>query len=328
MSSASRRRFLVTAGLILAVRSVSATEPRQGRRRVAILEDGSPGATEARWRQFRNRLLELGWVADENVVFVARFSQGARERLPALAAGLVALSPDVIVAVTTPATRAAMGATSSIPIVFITGDPVGAGLVSNLARPGSNATGQSIMSVDLSAKWIELLTEIAPKARKFAFFGEAGNRNTMAVYRSMQGAAEARGFSTAMLEATHLDDVERAFERMVAEKFDAFAVAASPTILRHRHRIVDLAARHRIPATYAREEYVTAGGLVSYAPDRHAMFRVMADQVHRILQGEHPRDMPIQQPTKFHLTINLRTARALGLDVPSSILLRADRIIE
>jgi len=328
VGASARRRFLIASAVILVSPRVGRAQPQSRPVRVAVLEHGSRGATEARWREFRKRLRELGWIEGKNLVVDARFSQGVRERLPSLAEELVALRPDVIAVTTTPATRAAMHATSSIPIVFITGDPVGAGLVSNLARPGGNATGQSIMSADVSAKWMELLTEIVPGARKFAFLGQAGNRTTVAVFRAMQAAAEARNFSARMLEATQPNEVDRAFELMAKEKYDAFIVSSEPALLRHRRKIVALAARDRLPGVYARPEYVASGGLLSYSPDRITMFRVMAEQVHRVVQGDSPGELPVQQPTKFDLTINLGTAKALGIAIPQSILLRADQVLD
>jgi len=296
--------------------------------RIAIFEDGSKGATESLWREFRGRLRELGWIEGQNVSYIERFSQGERSRLPSLAQELVASAPDVIAVVTTPATRAAMHATSSIPIVFSTGDPVGAGLVSNLARPGGNATGQSIMSIELSTKWFEVVAELVPGAKKVAMLGQASNRTTFKVFRTAQKAAAAREISLHLLEATQPGEVDRAFETMVQENFDAFIVVSAPVVLRHQRQIVALAARHRLPGVYAREEYVVAGGLLAYTPSRVALFRNMADQVQRVLQGASPGDLPVQQPTKLDLTINMRAAKAMGIEIPPSVLLRAERVIE
>lgn len=328
MSGVGRRRFLLAAAAMLAAPRKGAGQPRSKRVRIAIFEDGNQGATEALWRAFRGRLRELGWVEGENVSFVSRFSQGKRDRLPELAAELVALVPDVIAAASTPATRAAMRATSSIPIVFVTGDPLGGGLVSNLARPGGNATGQSVMSIELSTKWVEILVELVPGTKKIAMLGLASNRSLVAVFRSLQQAAAERGISARLLEATQPQEIDSAFETMAREGFDAFIAASALPVLRHRRQIVELAARYRLPAAYARDEYVAAGGLLSYTPDRVAVYRSMADQVQRVLEGANPGDLPVQQPTKFDLTINLRTAKALGIEIPASILLRADRVIE
>ena len=319
---------MIATGALLGAPLVQAQQDDR-RVRIAILEDGNEGATEARWREFRNRLRELGWVAVKNLVLEARFSGGARERLPALVAELVALKPDVIVASTTPTARAAMRATSSIPIVFVSvAEPVAAGLVPNLARPGGNVTGQALMTVEISSKWLEILTEILPGARKFAFLGQASNQGIAAVFAAMQETARTHNYTVRLLEATVPQEIDRAFALMVDEKFDAFVVAFAPVILRNRQRIVDLAARHRLPGAYARDEYVAAGGLLSYSPDWNTMFRTTANQVHRVLQGTKPGELPIEQPTKFDLQINLKTAKALGIKIPQTVLVRADRVIE
>jgi putative ABC transport system substrate-binding protein len=205
---------------------------------------------------------------------------------------------------------------------------LGAGLVSNLARPGGNATGQSIMAADISTKYLQLLTELVPGTKKVAMLGQASNRSIATVFGSAQNAAKSLDISVHLLEATQPKEVESAFKTMAREHFDGFTVFATPILLRHRRQIVDLAARYRLPGIYAREAYVAIGGLLSYAPDRMAIFRTMAEQVQQVLKGTNPGDLPVQQPTKFRLTINLKRARALGLTVPRSLLLLADKVIE
>jgi ABC-type uncharacterized transport system substrate-binding protein len=328
MGQIGRRRFLLVTGAMLAAPRLGWGQTKGRRVRIAILEDGNKGPTEALWREFRARLRELGWIEGENVSFIERFSQGARNRLPALASELVTLAPDVIITTATPATRAAMGATSTIPIIFLTGDPLGAGLVSNLARPGGNATGQSIMAAEISTKYLEMLTELVPGTKKVAMLGQASNRSIASVFRSVQNAAKSRDISVHLLEATQPNEVDTAFETMAREHFDGFIVFAAPIVLRHSRQIVNLAARYRLPGVYARDNYVVIGGLLSYAPDRVAMFRVMAEQVQHVLKGANPGDLPVRQAAKFILTINLKTAKALGLTVPRSILLLADKVIE
>ena len=328
MSRIRRRQFLIAGGVLISA-PLARPQPAGRQARIAILDDAREGADAARWHSFRSRLQELGYVEGRNLVIEARFSQGAPERLRALTAELIAVSPDVIVVSTTPATRAAMQATSAIPIVFAAvGAPVETGLVAGLARPGGNVTGLTIMSAEISAKWIEILTVIAPGARKFAFLGQASNQAVAAVFRSMQETARERNFFVQLMEATDPGAVDRAFELMVAEKFDGFMVASAPILLPHRQQIVDLAVRHRLPAVYSRDEYVTAGGLLSYAPDGNALFRRAADYVDRILRGAKVANLPVEQPTKFELVVNLKTAKALGISISQSILLRADRVIE
>lgn len=326
MGLVGRRQFLLAAAAIAA----SPTTRAQTRRaRIATLEDARQGALVENWRSFSGRLQELGFLEGRDFVLDARSSQGDLARLPALAAELVSLGPDVIVTTSTPTTRAAMQATSTLPIVFVgIAEPVETGLVASLARPGGNVTGQAIVSAELSAKWIELLLEIEPGAKKLAYLGQAANQAVMAVYRSMQRTAHARKLLVRLLEATNPQEIDRAFEIMRKENFDAFICAAAPVILPYRQQIVDLAARQRLPSAFARSEYVAAGGLFSYAPDRSDMFRRTASYVHRVLQGAKLADLPVEQPMKFDLVINLKTARGLGITIPPSILLRADRVIE
>jgi len=327
MGQIGRRCFLLVAGATLVVPRLGWGQAKGRSVRIATLEDGNKGPTDALWREFRARLRDLGWVEGENVLFIERFSQGVRSRLPALAAELVTMAPDVIVVVSPPATRAVMGATSTIPIVFSNGDPLG-GFVSNLARPGGNATGQSIMGAELSTKLLDMLTELVPGTKKVAMLGQANNRTIAAVLGSVQSAGKSRDISVRLLEATQPNEVDSAFETMAREQFDGFFTSSAPVVLRHRRQIVDLAARHRLPGVYPRREYSAIGGLLSYEADRVEIFRSMAEQVHRVLKGANPGDLPVQQPTKFILTINLGTAKALGLTVPQSILVLADKVIE
>lgn len=322
-----RRDLLLAAGGLFALRAHA--QPGAQRARIAILVDGTEGETGGGLRVFEERLRELGWVAGQNLALDFRYSDGVQDRLPALAAELLALRPDVAVTVTTIATRVMMRATSKVPIVFFAaGEPVASGLVPNLARPGGNVTGQSIMSAEISAKWIELLAELVPGARKFAFLGQTNNPGIKPVFAAITETARKRNFEVHLLDATTVAEVDRAFAQMAADKYDGFMVASAPVVLRHRQRIVDLAARQRIPGAYSREEYVAAGGLLSYSVDRVAQARHTAEQAHRILQGAKPGDLPVVEPSRVTLTINLKAARALGLKIPQSVLVRADRVIE
>jgi len=184
------------------------------------------------------------------------------------------------------------------------------------------------MGAELSTKLLDMLTELVPETKKVAMLGQVNNRTITAVFRSVQNAAKSRGISVRLLEATQPNDVDSAFETMARENFDGFISFSTPIVLRHRRQIVDLAARYRLPGVYPRREYSAIGGLLSYEADRVEIFRSMAEQVHRVLRGEKPGDLPVQQPTKFILTINLKTAKALGLTVPQSILLLADHVVE
>jgi putative ABC transport system substrate-binding protein len=286
MEQIGRRCFLLVAGATLVVPRLGWGQAKGRSVRIAFLVDGNKGAIEALLREFRARLRELGWVEGKNVSFIERYSQGVRSRLPALATELVTLAPAVIVAVTTPTTRAIMRATSTIPIAFITGNPLSAGLVSNLARPGGNATGQSTMSDELSTKWLQILTELVPGTKKVAMLGQASNRSIAMVFRSVQKAAKSRDISVRLLEATQPTEIENAFQTMARENFDGFIVVTAPIVLRNRRQIVDLAARYRLPGVYGRDEYVAISGLLSYAVDRGALYRAVAEQVQRVLKGQ------------------------------------------
>ena len=328
MSRFQRRQVLIAACALLAAQY--ALGQSAGRRvRIAILDEGQEESQAELWRAFRDQLQKLGYVEGITLVIEARFAQGVSARMQAQAAELVALKPDMIVTTGTPATQAAIKATSSIPIVFTgVGDPVKSGLIASLARPGGNVTGQSIMSTQLVAKWLEMLLEIAPGAKKIAYLGQSSNPLTKEVIQSLQQAGHSRGVAIRLLEASTPDAIARAFELMVREKFDGFIVAPTPVLFAHRKTIVDLAARQRLPAVYGREEYVAAGGLLSYGRDVVAEYRRAADFVRRILQGAKPADLPVEQSTSFRTVVNLATARALGIKIPQSILLRADRVIE
>ena len=327
MSRIQRRQILIAACALL-VAPFASGQPAGRLVRIGILSEANEDAQY--WLlPLRDQLKKLGYVEGKNLVIEARFAQGVSARLHAQAAELVALKPDLIVTSGTVATQAAMKATSSIPIVFVgAADPVKSGLVASLARPGGNVTGTSNMTMQLSAKWIEMLLEIAPGAKKIAYLGQSSNQAIRAIYQSLQETARSRGAAIRLLEASTPDEIARAFELMVREKFDGFVVAVSPVLLTHRQSIADLAARHRLPAVYPREEYVAAGGLLSYGGETVAGYRRAADFAHRILQGAKPADLPVEQTASFRTVVNLANARALGIKIPQSILLRADRVIE
>lgn len=327
MSRFQRRKFLIGASALL-VAPFALGQPAGRRVRIGILDEGQEDAQAEYWRPFRDQLQKLGYVEGKNLVIEARFAQGVSARLNAQAAELVALKPDLIVTSNTSATQAAMKATSSIPIVFTSaGDPVKSGLVANLARPGGNVTGQSIMSTQLTAKRLEMLLEVVPGAKKIGYLG-SNNQLTRDLYQSLHETGQSRGVAIRMLKANAPDEIARAFDLMVREKFDGFVVGASPVFFAHRQNIVNLAARHRLAAVYVRDEYVAAGGLLSYGRDVVAGYRRVADFAHRILQGAKPSDLPVEQTVSFRTVVNLATARALGIGIPESILLRADRVIE
>jgi len=279
---------------------------------------------------FRQGLRDLGYVEGQNIAIEYRWAEGRFERLPDLAAELVRLKVDVIVSVVTQATLAAKNATGTIPIVLVAaGDPLGSGLVANLARPGGNVTGPSSMYGDLAGKQLELLKETVPKVSRVAVLWNPANAVWQAqMLRQTEIAARALGLQVQLLEARGPDELEGAFAAMTRERVSALLVQVDVIFALHARRIADLAAKRRVPAMYGSREHVEAGGLMSYAPNVPDLFRRAATYVDKILKGAKPADLPVEQPTKFELVINLKTAKALGLKIPQSILIRADEVIQ
>lgn len=324
-----RREFLILAGTALATPGTLLAQPAARVYRIAILDDAIESSRAERWKLFRNRLRELGLIEGKNVVYEVRYARGANERLPALAAELVALKPDVIVGSGTPTTIAAMKATSSIPIVFaVVGDPVGSGLVASLARPGGNVTGVSINTPEIGGKQLELLREMAPAAIRLALLTDVSNKSSMAVFRQIEGHARAMNVSIRLLDGRQRIELERSFETIKRERLQGFIVGTSRATVEHRDQIVQFAAKERLPVVYGRREYVDSGGLLSYSVDIQFGYVRGADYVHRILKGAKPADLPVEQSSNIRMVLNLKTARTLGLKIPDSVRLRADEVIE
>jgi putative ABC transport system substrate-binding protein len=282
---------------------------------------------------FRQGLRDLGYVEGRNVVIEYRDSEGKLERLPALAAELVALKVDVIVAAASNHfALAAKQATRTIPIVFAAAsDPVASGLVTSLARPGGNVTGAAVITSELVGKRLELLTQAVPGVSRVAVLwlpGALGERTEKEMLKDADVAARALGVRLQFVEVRGPADFDLAFSDMTRARAGALTVLPSNMFLREHSRLVDLAAKHRLPAVYTVKEYVDAGGLMSYGPNVADLFRRAATYVDRILKGAKPGDLPVEQPTKFELVINLKTARTLGLTIPPSVLSQADRIID
>ena len=323
-----RRSFLLAVPSLLVAVGVRA-QPAKRVYRIAILDDAVENARAHSWQIFRKRLGELGLVEGRDVVYEARYARGASERLPALAAELVALKPDIIVSSGTPTTSAAMKATPSIPIVFAnSGDPVGSGLVASLARPGGNVTGISVMSGQMGGKQLELLREMSPAAIRLAYLGDASNKSSLAVFHQMEGHARAMNVTIRMLDGRKRIELERSFETVKRERVQGLIVGAPGLLMEHRDQIVQFAAREKLPVVYGRREYVDAGGLLSYAVDLQFGYLRGADYVHRILLGAKPADLPVEQSSSVRTVLNLKTARALGITIPASVRLRADEVIE
>jgi len=289
---------------------------------------GNPRGPES----FRQGLRDLGYVDGRNVVIEYRDAEGTPERLPALAADLSALKVDVLLAPTTPAALAAKQATKTIPIVFaVASDPITSTLVTSLSRPGGNVTGLSIVSADLVGKRLELLTQAVPGVSRVAFLwqpGGLGERTEKDMLMKAEGAARALGVRPLFVEVRGPVDLDKAFSDMTKARADALTVLPSNMLINERKRLVDLAAKHRLPAVYPWVEAVDAGGLMSYGPNTADLYRRAATYVDKILKGSKPGDLPVEQPTTFELVINLKPAKSLGLAIPQSLLLRADKVIE
>jgi putative ABC transport system substrate-binding protein len=281
---------------------------------------------------FLQGLRDLGYVEGRNVVIEYRSDEGKPERYPALAAELVALEVDVICAGNTPAALAAKRATGTLPIVVIAGDPVMSGLVTSLARPGGNVTGlASRADPDIVGKWMELIRQAVPGVSRVAVLWEPsvhGQQRDKDRLKQAEVAAQTLRVRLQLVEARGPEDFDRAFLEMTRARAGAVTVLLSNMFIAERRRLVDLAAKNRLPAVYQSKEFVDAGGLMAYGPSLVDMFRRAATYVDKILKGAKPADLPVEQPTKFELVINLKTAKALGLTIPPSFLLRADQVIE
>ena len=299
--------------------------------RIGFLSLTSPSDRPPLLDAFRQRLRELGWVEGQNIVIDYRYAEGRVDRLPDLAAELVRLKVDLIVAsVGTQGATAAKNATETIPIVMIAvRDPVGIGLIASLARPGGNVTGVSgSAGLEWVAKQLELLKETVPKIRRVAILSNPTNAYHQLALREVDVAARALGVQLQFLEAQGPNEFDGAFAAMAKESVGALLVLSDAMLNSHRTRLAELAARNRLPAAYGVRESVEAGGLMSYGPSFLDSFRRAATYVDKILKGAKPAELPVEQPTKFELVINMKAAKALGLTIPQSVLLRADHVIE
>ncbi len=277
----------------------------------------------------RQGLRELGYIEGQNLHFEYRWVEGRSDRFPALAADLVRLKVDAIVTWGTPGTSAAKQATTTIPIIMAaTGDPVGAGLISSLARPGGNITGQSSLAAELEAKRLELLKELLPSLSRVGVLFNAANPYTVPAVKHARLAAQVLGLKLDLVDVRTADDLDSALLTLTRLRPDAALVMAEPFLVSRRARITEFMAKSQFPAAYSQREYVETGGLIAYATNYYELFRRAATFVDKILKGAKPADLPVEQPTKFELVINLKTARALGLTIPQSLLIRADKVIE
>jgi putative ABC transport system substrate-binding protein len=278
---------------------------------------------------FRQGLSEAGYVEGQNLAIEYRWAEGHYDRLPALAADLVGRKVDLIMATSPPSALAAKSATSTIPIVFRSGaDPVGDGLVASLARPGGNLTGVSFIADELTAKRLELLSELVPRAGVIALLMNPNNATAERVIRDVQEAARTKGLQLHVLKASSESEIDTAFASLVQLHAGALVVGADPFLSGRREQLVALASRRAVPSIYAWREFAASGGLISYGPSLTSAFRLVGHYVGKVLKGAKPADLPVQQPTTLELVINLKTAKALGLTIPPSLLQRADQVIE
>jgi putative ABC transport system substrate-binding protein len=322
-----RELMLLLGGAMTAARTLRAQQKAMPV--IGFLGSASPGRNPALIAAFHQGLSETGYVEGQNVVIEYRWAEGRYDRLPALAADLVARKVDLIAAFGgIPAALAAKCATSTIPIVFSVGDPVDLGLVANLARPGGNLTGVSTMAPELSPKRLELLSELVPQAGVIALLVNPNNSNTARISGDMQEAARAKGVRLHILKAGSESEIDAAFATLVQLHAGALVIGGDPFFGGQREQLVTLAARHGVPAIYQWREFAEAGGLISYGSSLAASFRQVGIYAGKILKGAKPADLPVEQPTTFELVVNLKTAKALGLTVPPSILARADEVIE
>ena len=323
-----RRDFIkVIAGLAAAWPLAARAQTPAGKiYRVGILQPGKP--PEPLVEALRERLKELGYREGHNIAYEYRWAEGKNERLVELAKELVDVKVDVITTLSTPAALAAKNVTKTIPIVFTgVGDPVGAGVVQSLSHPGGNVTGISTLATELSAKRLELLKEIVPNAAPVAMVWNDTNPSMVLSAREAQNAADRLDLNLQSIGVHDLISFDAAFATISSSHFNALLTLVDPFTREHRQRIVDFAAQRRLPAIYESREFADAGGLISYGPSFPALQRRAADYVSMIFKGGKPVDIPIEQPTKFELIINLKTAKELGLTIPPTVLARADELI-
>ncbi len=297
--------------------------------KIGVLSSQSRETSLAAWAAFRQGLRELGWDEGRNIVVEMRFADGKLDRLSRLAQELLGLNVSLIVAQNTPAARAAIAATRTVPIVMVeVGDPVATGFVTNLARPGGNVTGLTNMARDLTQKRLQVLKEAVPSATRIAVIMDPNDPVVAPQWRDAQSGAERLGIHLQRLEVRNADDLRRAFQMAVAGKAEAVLRLADPLAIVLRTETADLAIKHRLPLMARARGEVEVGGLLSYYADALDYHRRAASYVDRILKGAKPGDLPIEQPTKFELVINMKTAKSLGLTIPQPLLLRADQVIE
>jgi putative tryptophan/tyrosine transport system substrate-binding protein len=326
-----RRDFITLFGGAAALPLAARAQQRERMRRIGVLTPFAADDAEghARLTAFAQGLQQLGWTVGQNIHIDYRWGDGKADTMRKYAAELVALAPEVILANSSAAVSPLLQATRTVPIVFTSvTDPVGGGLVASLARPGGNATGLTIYEYSMSGKWLELLKEIAPRVTRAAVLRDPVFASGIGQFGAVQIVAPSLGVELSPVDVRDAGEIERAVTAFASGLNGGLIVTGSALAVVHRQPIIALAAQHRLPAVYSARLYVTAGGLISYGPDLRDQFWRAAGYVDRILKGEKPADLPVQTPTKYETVLNLKTAKALGLDVPPSLLVRADEVIE
>jgi putative ABC transport system substrate-binding protein len=319
-----RREFILALGGAAAWPLMAqAQQPPERMRRIGIIDDAPM------WNAFRQGLRDHGYLEGQNIALDYKYADGVPERLAEAAAELVRRPVDVIATYGTPPTLAVKEATATIPIVMIgVGDPVRAGFVTSIARPGGNVTGNTILGPEVGAKRLQFFKEACPTISRMAFLVNPANASNVAYLQELQIAAPALGVKLIPAQVRSINDFDSAFAAMMRERPDAFMMTADPLLMLHIRRIIDFLTDNRLPSIFQNRDNVVAGGLMSYGAGLSDLFRRGAGYVHKILQGTKPADLPVEQPTKFELVINLKTARALGLEIPPMLLARADEVIE
>jgi putative ABC transport system substrate-binding protein len=322
-----RREFITLLGGSAAAWPLAAVAQQPKVWRIGVLASVPP--TPIMLSAFRDGLLGRGYVEGQNLSIAVRWPQGSFDQDPSVVTELVISNVDVIVTWATPATIAARGATSTIPIVMVgPGDPVGSGFIASLARPGGNITGLTNIAVELSAKLMELFVKLVPGMKRVGVVHNPNNPAVTIALRETEDAVRKLNMQVQVVDAQTSDEFDRAFAQLSAKSADGVVLLADPTVIEHSRRIAELAQSARLPTAFQRRENVDAGGLLSYGPDLNNQFRQAAFYVDRILKGEKPAELPVMQPTKVELVINLKTAKALGLTVPLIMQMTADEVIE
>jgi putative tryptophan/tyrosine transport system substrate-binding protein len=323
------RLIIILAMGLLTVPCATEAQPARKVFQIGFLFPGTSAFAAVRLEPFRQRLRELGYIEGQHYVLESRAAEGQPDRLPALAADLIRLPVDVVVVAATGAAKAAKNATGTTPIVMVDpGDPVSAGLVASLAQPGGNMTGLSSVTPDLVAKNLQLLKDAVPELPRVAFLWNVATSTGAQAFQEMQKATQRLGIQLHSVEVRGTDDFETAFAAMRRAQPMALLVFPDPLTFSHRGAIVDFAAKQGLPAMFGAREFVESGGLMAYGPSFPDMFRRAATYVDKILKGTKPADLPVEQPMKFELIINLKTAKALGLTIPPTLLFQADEVIQ